>query len=392
MAAKPSRDILIHCDACGEDYSSTYRRCPFCGAKNEPRRTSREDVFDDSYGAAASPPPASRGGGDEMEDSYVFDGQGAFEEDLEDEDYYTPRPKGGKRLAPRQGGGFDLPPINWPRLITFLCSLVIIVAALVIVFTFIYPKLRGTTDPDSKNSSEVSAPPSLDPNASQSQNVIQSAPPVEPTQQVPESLPPVEPAVTGIVLRNSDKRQVNDITLPLGSSAQLTAEITPADWSGPVTWVSSNTDWITVSSTGLVTNVNQTGSYHNAYITVTAGEVTVRCEVRVLSVTRDNNTQTPASQPPASNPPASDPPAVTQPPVISGGGVTVGRTGTIVNAESGLRVRGGPGTTYEVLASLTNGSTVNVVEDAGNGWYKITFPGRGETITGYIKGDYISTN
>ena len=38
MAPKPSHDKLIHCDACGEDYSSTYRRCPFCGERNDPRR------------------------------------------------------------------------------------------------------------------------------------------------------------------------------------------------------------------------------------------------------------------------------------------------------------------------------------------------------------------
>ena len=32
MPSKPSRNTLIHCAACGEDYSPTYRRCPFCGA------------------------------------------------------------------------------------------------------------------------------------------------------------------------------------------------------------------------------------------------------------------------------------------------------------------------------------------------------------------------
>ena len=40
MAPKPSQDTLIHCEACGEDYSSTYRSCPFCGARNDPRLTS----------------------------------------------------------------------------------------------------------------------------------------------------------------------------------------------------------------------------------------------------------------------------------------------------------------------------------------------------------------
>lgn len=299
-----------------------------------------------------------------------------------------PPPQGRQAAGPQAGGGLDLPPINWPRLITFLCSLVIIVAALVIVFTFIYPQLKGNKDPDSKNSAEVSSvEPTLDPNAAQSQGVIQPVDPaIDPTQPVPESLPPVEPTVTGITLQsNGVTLSANDITLYVGESAQMTAVISPADWSGPVTWASSNTEWITVSSTGVVTNVNSTGSYHNAFFTVTAGDVTVRCEVRVRPAPRGST----ASQPPASQVPTTQPPA-SQPPVVSGGNVTVGRTGTIVGADSGLRVRGGPGTSYEILATLNNGNTVNVLEDAGGGWYKITFPGIGETITGYIMGEYIS--
>lgn len=392
MAPKPSRDTLIHCDACGEDYSSTYRRCPFCGARNDPRRAPQEDTFDDSYGAApvSTPPRVRQSRGEELEDNYVFDGQDAFEDDLEDDDYDPPRPKGGKRLAPRQGGGFDLPPINWPRLITFLCSLVIIVAALVIVFTYIYPKLSGNQDDPKTNASEgVSDAPSQNPNTIPSQNVIQSTDPVgNSSRPVPESLPPVEPTVTGITLQSDGRTlSANDITLYVGESAQMSAVVAPAGWTGPVTWTSSNPDWITVSDTGLVTNVNSTGSYHNAYFTVTAGDVTVRCEVRVRPGPRDAA----ASQAPASQPPASDPPA-SQPPVSSGGNPTVGRTGTIVGADSGLRVRGGPGTTYEVLASLRNGDPVTVVADAGDGWYQITFAGRGETVTGYIMGEYISTD
>ena len=392
MAAKPSRDTLIHCDACGEDYSSTYRRCPFCGARNDPRRAPREDAYDDSYDIPSAPMPSARRGGDELEDGYVFDGQDAFEDEDGDEDYYTPRPKGGKRLAPKQGGGFDLPPVNWPRLITFLCSLVIIVAALVIVFTFIYPKLRGSqTDPKTDSSAAVSDVPSQSPATlpTQPADPVDSVDPgTDPSQAVPPvSAPPVQAAVTGIVLKTSEGRQTNDFTLGVGQSAQLTAEVSPAGWTGPVTWTSSNTDWITVSSTGLVTNVNQTGSYHNAYITVTAGDVTVRCEVRVRAVP-GTITSTPApadSQPPASQPPASQAPS-------TGGSVIVGRPGTIVGADGGLRVRGGPGTTYEVLASLNNGDPINVVADAGGGWYEITLAGRGETITGYIMGEYISSN
>ncbi len=77
----------------------------------------------------------------------------------------------------------------------------------------------------------------------------------------------------------------------------------------------------------------------------------------------------------------------------SGGNVTVGRTGTIVNAEGGLRVRSGPGTTHAAIATLWNGNSITVVADAGDGWYQINFSGQGgAATTGYIRGEYISTN
>ena len=64
---------------------------------------------------------------------------------------------------------------------------------------------------------------------------------------------------------------------------------------------------------------------------------------------------------------------------------------TITGADSGLRVRSGPGTSYEILASLNNGDDIVVVADAGDGWYEITFAGSGgQDVTGYIMGEYIS--
>ena len=144
MASKPSPDSLIHCAVCGEDYSATYRRCPFCGAKNGPPPASA---------------PAGRGRGDE-DDGYVFDGQDLFDDEPEDDYRLAVRPKGGKRLAEKPGGRFDLSaaPINWPRLITFLCSLIIIIAALIIVFTVIYPQLRGPKEPPAADSNPPTTP------------------------------------------------------------------------------------------------------------------------------------------------------------------------------------------------------------------------------------------
>lgn len=366
MAPKPSHDKLIHCDACGEDYSATYRRCPFCGERNDPRRSVRD-----------SAPPARDEDG--QDDGYVFDGQDAFD-DEEEEEYYAPRPKAGKRLAPKQGG-MELPPVNWPRLITFLCSLVIIVAALVIVFTVIYPQLHGNQDPK-PNASQSQPPASMEPSASSSNAVTMPTAPVEPTGTPPVDTTPVQPALTGITL---DK---TDMTLWVGGTWQLKAAFTPADWSGTVTWTSSNPEWITVSDTGLVTNVNTSGKYHNAYVTATADGISTQCVVRVQS-RKQNEAPAQSSAPAASDPPV----ATTTPPPSGGSGPVVGRQGTIANAELGLRVRSGPGTSYEVIASLVNGNTVNVLAAAEGGWYQISFAGSGgATMTGYVLGEYISTN
>ena len=59
--------------------------------------------------------------------------------------------------------------------------------------------------------------------------------------------------------------------------------------------------------------------------------------------------------------------------------------GTVVNAGDGLNIRSGPGSTYDILASAQNGSQVKLLEDAGNGWYKVDY-GKGQ---GYVSKSFI---
>ena len=372
MARRSNLEGLIHCDACGEDYSATYKRCPFCG---EPPQGSR---------ATRAPRDLRANDLDDEEDGYVFDGQDAFEDDPEP--VRLVRQKGGKRLATNGSsrravsssrtaarsesssagrrssgsgaassgrrdsgaGGEDRrppEPINWPRLITYLCSLVIIAAALVIVFTVIYPQLRQ--DPAADNSA--------------SQAPEDSQQPSSPSTAEPET------PLTALSL------DAGEITLPAGGTHQFVLTLDPLDWAGTVTWTSSDESVATVDSTGLVTNVNTSQTTGQATITVTAGGLTAQCAVSCSGVEA---------------PVASDPPVTTTQP--SSGGLTPGAA-TIINASGGVRVRSGPGTSYEILASLFNGNSITVVSDAGDGWYEITFVGSGgEETTGYIMGDYIS--
>ena len=62
----------------------------------------------------------------------------------------------------------------------------------------------------------------------------------------------------------------------------------------------------------------------------------------------------------------------------------------VINGGNGVRVRSGPSTDHDVLATVPNGADIQIVESAGNGWYKITFSDvGGRMTTGYMKGDYL---
>lgn len=379
MAYKPSPNSLIHCAVCGEDYSATYKRCPFCGAKNAPS-------VPDPAPRQAPPPAPER----DPDDTYVFDGQDLFDEEPE-EDYRPARPRGGKRLAEKPSSSpFGEAQINWPRMITFLCSLIIIVAALIIVFTVIYPQLRGTGGPGANATGQPTAPVS-DP-------VDQPTRPGATEPPLGETDSPVNPPVTDPPLVGPGDDEPTGLTLsrkeftlnPTAgwSSYKIVATVTPSDWAGAVTWESSDSSLATVSADGTVTHASpDVTRVHVVMITARAGTLEAECKVYI------------APAPAATQPPASEPPAQSEPPVEptqappSGGSVTVGRRGTIVNAGGGLNVRPDPSTANPPIASLRNGDTVQVVSDAGGGWYQITFAGAGgAATTGYIKGEYISSN
>lgn len=350
MARKPDFDTLIHCDACGEDYSATYKRCPFCGERSN-----------------SAPAPVRT---DDDDDGYVFDGQDAFDDVPEEAP--VSRPKGGKRLANAGGGRRNGPPapINWPRLVTFLCSLIIIVAALVIIFTVVYPQLHQDPVPNTSQPVSVSEAPTVE----SSQDPVATTSDEPDVSSEPISSPAVDPSVlTGLAFGRTNDY---DFTLQQGSSWTISLVTTPEDWSGTVTWSSDYPEYATVDANGKVTNVNTTTAMHRVAITASAEGFTVTATVFCYGVTVSD----PTPSPDASTP-------------VSSGSLTPGATGTIVNADGGLRVRSGPGTSYSVLASLVNGNKVTIVSDAGGGWYEITYSGAGgAATTGYIMGDYISVS
>ena len=336
MARKNNSEELIHCNVCGEDYSATYRRCPFCGERMDVRPSVDEDDYDDGY---------------------VFDGQALFDDDPAD-DQASPN-KGGKRLAngtnskPLSGSGkggdrYDPPgPINWVRIITFGISLVIIIAALIIVFTVFYPMLHTGGDP------------SPSPSASQ---------PVDPSPAVtPEPSPSMDPEPSPSPSVPVESGIAAYIT---GASGGLNVRSGPGTTYDVLASLRNGDDV-------MIQEALDNGWYRITYVGAGGEEATGYVKSDYVTV---------KSEPDPTPEPTTDPSP-------SGGELKAGATGKITGAPNGLRVRSGPGTTYEHQASLRNGDKVTVVEDAGNGWYQITYVGsNGTDTTGYIMGEYIDVD
>ena len=62
---------------------------------------------------------------------------------------------------------------------------------------------------------------------------------------------------------------------------------------------------------------------------------------------------------------------------------TVAPTGTVNTPDANLREK--PSAASKVLATMKEGASVSVDENAGYGWYKVTY----QTYTGYVRADYI---
>lgn len=276
------RGEVIRCENCGEDYSITYRRCPFCDER------------------------PGRGG------------------------------VSGRRVANTRGGGYGRP-ASTLKVVYWLASLAVVLAAGLIIYRFIgAPIFGGKKPPDSGSQSSVS---SQTPGGSVSSDKSG----VGSISDIPA------PAVEGIALSE------NDVTLEAGASEQLAANLLPAGVSGNVTWSSSDTSVATVDITGLVTNVNTASTTKKVTVTAACGDVSAEAVVYCKAT-------------------------------AGGPAPSSGTQGTIIKADKGLNIRSGPGTTYDKVASATNGARVTILGEE-NGWYKIVYSGN---KTGYVSKDYVS--
>ena len=270
-------------------------------------------------------------------------------------------------MANSRGGGYGAP-INPIQVAGLVISLIVIIAALVIVFRFIGGPLFGRgseSSAGSSSSTSQSGGSSSDAGHSTSQpsSAGQSGSASSGQSGTGTSQSGVE--VESVSLNGTD------YTLQYNETFTFVATVTPEGVEEPVVWTSSNPEILTIDDKGNAKNVNTGGELERVTVTATCGGMKAECVVFCRA-------QNPGS--------TSSGTGSTGTSGGSTGTVTAGSKGKIVNAEGGLNIRSGPGTSYEKVASASNGAEVTVLGEE-NGWYKIRY---NNTDTGYVSKDYVS--
>lgn len=156
---------------------------------------------------------------------------------------------------------------------------------------------------------------------------------------------------------------------------------------GTYTWISENPSIATVGSDGTITPV----ASGITNVVVTDGSKRAICIVRVTGGSAPAPSSGGTTSGGTTSAPSTTP---TTPAPSSGGGALKAGKAVVVNGGNGVRVRSGPGTSYDILATVPNGGSVQVVRATGtDDWYEITFTAvGGVTTTGYMKGEFLSNS
>lgn len=239
------RTDVIRCEKCGEDYSVTYKRCPFCDER------------------------PSRGG------------------------------VTGRRVANTRGGGYG-GPVNPIQIAGLVVSLILIIVALFIIFTKIGPLLHPGGSSGSGSSAVQSTPGSQSQGSSGSQSAASTPASSGDISQPAASTPEPGPSSTLVEAISLSKQ---DFTLTAGESYSLIAALSPSGVTEAITWSSSDTSVATVDETGKVTNVNVSGVKKTVTITASCGGRSAECLVRCASGAAPASPPSSPSGPVAANTP-----------------------------------------------------------------------------------------
>ena len=333
--APPRRNEVIRCENCGEDYSVTYKRCPFC---------------DERPGRGSRPVPS------------------------------------GRRVANggRRGG------VNPLQMAGLVISLILIIAAMVIVFRAVEPLLRPR-QPGSASSggstSTSSNTGSSTPSGSQTKPDSSSGVSKKFPIQVP-ALPDFPGNGTtpgGTTSPSGGQIGPGSVVQVTGANGGLNIRSGPGTNYSPVASVNNGNKLTVVEDAGnnfyKVTFSTGGGKQQTGYV---SKDFVVYSSGPTGSGT---GTASPDNKPSGTTTPDN---TTTTPPTTSSS-YRQGAQLTVINAGNGLNVRSGPGTTYSAIATVLNGNTLTFQSDAGSGWIQITFRASGGAITtGYVRSDYVS--
>ena len=321
---------MKRCPVCGERYSDTYKECPFC----------EEEAYAESE---------------------------------------IPHRRQPQRPVRRTGGGRQQINLITPTLIV----LIVIMASLLVYLLWgdsISESLQGTqeqpgteqvtpVEPDVSGEDEEAEEPA---DGTMPDGTEETE---DPDAEAPDETEPSGSAAdyeTAMALPDGLTLSTTDFTL---RDAGETATIQVSGGSGTYTWFSEDDGVASVDENGKVTAISR-GTVN---VVVTDGSKKGVCIVR-CNVSGSASTSGGTS--------------------TSGGSSSGGTSGSsglqagaavVVNGGNGVFVRSGPGTSYEALATIPNGADVQVIESAGDGWYKVSFSGvGGAAATGYMKGEFLS--
>jgi len=270
--AKKETNPLIHCEACGESYSATYRRCPFCGNKGSREQeggytadeVSREQNAEENRaasrggkrlaGAATAATPrsggttasrsvnsasgsrsagASRSSGSSRGGGPVPQGRSA-----------TPR-----RRAPQPRRSaflefWDRVGISPVRVIGFIFTLIVIIVVFLVVTKLVLPAIgRGSvnTPNNEKDPPGQSEPAEPSPSESPSTKPVEKDP--EPTNTIPDDQTAADFRLS-LTEFTISARWLNPV--------KVEATLLPAGSKGTLTWVSSDPNVIGVNQDGTI--------------------------------------------------------------------------------------------------------------------------------------------
>ena len=320
---------MKRCPVCGEKYSDTYKECPFC----EEEEALRE----------------------------------------------------GEKLR-RSRGGHRASRSRQFSLITPTLIVLILIMAGLLVYLLYGDQLAEKF----KKGGETATPPTEDVTPVKPAPTEQEKPDVtepEPSEEEPGAMPEEDPnaapgsSTTAPTAPAAQTDYDKMMALPSGLTLSTTdftlknvgetATIKVSGGSGSYTWASEDEGVASVDGSGKVTAISR-GTIN---IVVSDGSkkgvCIVRCSISGSAAAAPSGSGTTAA---------------------SGSGLQAG-SAKVINGGNGVRVRSGPGTNYDILATIPNGGSVKIVESAGDGWYKITFSDvGGATATGYMKGEFLANN